>query len=76
MMKRTLYIASGLSVVVTTLTYGHNMYRIMAHLVTHHGQGFSHPFFAVHAILAAAVGALSLIGAYFLLTGWRQPKTN
>jgi hypothetical protein len=75
-MKRTLYIASGLSVLVTTLTYGHTMYRIMAHLVTHHGQGFSHPFFAVHTVLAAATGVLSLIGAYFLLTGWRQTNPN
>jgi hypothetical protein len=75
-MKRTLYIVSGLSVLVTTLTYGHTMYRTMAHLVTHHGQGFSHPFFAVHAILAAATCVLSLIGAYFLLTGWRQYNPN
>ena len=67
-MKRTLYIASGVSVLVTTLTYGHNMYRIMAHSVTHHGQSVSHPFFAAHTILAAATGVLSLIGAYFLLT--------
>jgi hypothetical protein len=75
-MKRTLYIASGLSVLVTTLTYGHAVYRIMAHLVTHHGQGFSHSFFAVHIVLAAATGVLSLVGAYFLLTGWRQPNPN
>src|SRR5215475_11980475 len=52
------------------------MYRTMAHLITHHGQGFSHPFFAVHTILAAVTGVLSLIGAYFLLTGWRQQNPN
>jgi len=75
-MKRTLYIPSGISVLVTTLTYGHNIYRIMAHSVTHHGQGFSHPFFAAHAILAAATGVLSLNGAYFLLTGWRERNPN
>jgi hypothetical protein len=75
-MKRILYIASGVSVLITTLTFGHSMYRTMAHLVTHHGQGFSHPFFAVHAMLAAATGLLSLIGAYFLLTGWRQHNPN
>jgi methyl coenzyme M reductase beta subunit len=75
-MKRTLYIASGVSVLVTTLTYGYSMYRTMAHLVTHHGQGFAHPFFAVHTILAAGTGVLSLIGAYFLLTGWRQPNPD
>ena len=71
-MKRTLYIASGVSVLITTLIYGHSMYTTMAHLVTHHGQSFSHPFFAVHTILAAATGVFSLIGAYLLLTGWRQ----
>ena len=76
MKQTTLHIASGVSVVVTTLTYGHTMYRIMAHLVEHHGQGFSQPFFAVHTILAAAAGVLSLIGAYFLLTGWRQQNAN
>ena len=71
-MKRALYIASGVSVLVTTLAFGQNMYRTMAHLVTHHGQGLGHPFFAVHVILAVAAGVFSLIGAYFLLTGWRQ----
>ena len=76
MKQTTLRIASGVSVLVTTLTYGHTMYRTMAHLVAHHGQGFSHPFFAVHTILAAAAGVLSLIGAYFLLTGWRQQNPN
>jgi hypothetical protein len=75
-MKRTLYIASGVSVLVTTLTYGHTMYRTMAHLVTNHGQSFSHPFFAVHTMLAAATGVLSLIGAFFLLTGSRPPNPN
>ena len=75
-MKRTLYIASGVSVLVTTLTYGHTMYRTMVHLVAHHGQSFSHPLFAVHTILAATTGVLSLIGAFFLLTGSRQPNPN
>jgi hypothetical protein len=75
-MKRTLYIASGVSVLVTTLTYGHTMYLTIAHLVTHHGQGFSHPFFAVHTILAATTGVLSLTGAYFLLTGSLQQSPN
>ena len=39
-------------------------------LRAHHGQGLSHPFFAMHSILAAATGMLSLIGAYFLLTNF------
>jgi hypothetical protein len=29
-------------------------------------------FLIVHTILAVAFGVLSLIGAYFLLTGWRR----
>lgn len=73
-MKRTLYIASGISVLITTLAFGHRMYRTIIHLVTHHSQGFSHPFFVAHTVLAAATVALSLIGAFFLLTGWRQPN--
>ena len=76
MKQTTLHIASGVSVLVTTLTYGYSMYRTMAHLVAHHGQGLSNPFFAVHTILAAAAGVLSLIGAYFLLTGWRQQNAS
>lgn len=75
-MRRTLFIASGLSVLVTTLTYGHSMYQSLAHLVSHHGQSFGHPFFALHAMLAAATGVLSLIGACFLLTGWGQHNLN
>jgi hypothetical protein len=39
MKQATLHIASVISVLVTTLTYGHTMYRIMAHLVEHHGSG-------------------------------------
>lgn len=75
-MKQTLYIASGISVLITTLTFAHSMYGTMAHLVTHHGQGFSHPFFAAHTVLAAAAVVFSLIGAHFLLTGWRQRNPN
>jgi len=48
---------------------------MMAHLVTHHNQSFSHPFFALHMLLAAATGVFSLIGAYFLLAGWRRQQS-
>jgi hypothetical protein len=33
-------------------------------------------FLIVHTILAVAFGVLSLIGAYFLLTGWRRQSPN
>jgi hypothetical protein len=75
-MKRALYIASGISVVITTLAYGYMMQRQISHLVTMHGENFGHPFFAAHANLIAAAGVLSLIGAYFLLTGWRRQDSN
>jgi hypothetical protein len=75
-MKRALYIASGVSVIFTTFAFGYTMYRNMAHLVAHHGQGFSNPFFAIHTILAGAAGVLSLTGAWFLLNGWRQQNPN
>lgn len=75
-MKRALYIASGISVVITTLAYGYQVQRLLSHLVTMHGESFGHPFFAAHAILMSAAGVLSLIGAYFLLTGWHQQDSD
>jgi hypothetical protein len=48
------------------------MLRETMHAITVHGEGFSHPFFAVHTILLTAAGVLSLIGAYFLLTAGRK----
>jgi hypothetical protein len=74
--KFTRFIASGVSVLLTTLSYGYIMYGKMAHLVTHHGQSLSDPFFAVHTLIATAAGVLSLVGAYFLLSGWHQRNPN
>lgn len=73
-MKRTLYLASGISVLFTTLAFGHIMVHDTAHIMTHHDT--SPVFLIVHTILAAAFGVLSLVGAYFLLTGWRRPSSN
>jgi hypothetical protein len=75
-MKRALYMASGISVVFTTLAYGHLMQRQISHQVTMHGENFGHPFFAAHTIFIAAAGVLSLIGAYFLLTNWRRQNSD
>jgi hypothetical protein len=63
-------------VVITTLAYGYQVQRLLSHLVTMHGESFGHPFFVAHAILMAAAGVLSLIGAYFLLTGWHRQDSN
>ncbi len=75
-MKQTLHLTSGISVLFTTLGFSHLMVGRISHDITAHGEGFSHPFFAVHTILIAAAGVLSLIGAYFLLTGWRRQTSN
>jgi hypothetical protein len=73
-MKRTLYIASGISVLFTTLAFGHIMVHDTAHIISHHDA--SPVFLILHTILAVAFGVLSLIGAYFLLTGWRRQSSN
>ena len=73
-MKRTLQLASGISVLFTTLAFGHIMVHDTAHIMSHHDE--SPLFLIAHTILAVALGVLSLIGAYFLLTGWRRQSSN
>jgi hypothetical protein len=73
-MRRTLYIASGISVLFTTLAFGHIMVHDTTHIMSHHDG--SVVFLIAHTILAVAFGVLSLIGAYFLLTGWRRQSSN
>ncbi len=73
-MKRTLQLASGISVLFTTLAFGHIMVHDTAHIMSHHDG--SAVFLIVHTILAVALGVLSLVGAYFLLTGWRRQSSN
>lgn len=65
-MNRALQVVSGVSVVFTTLGFGHIMFHDTVHMVTGHGEGGL--FVAVHTIVAAALVVLSLIGGYFLLT--------
>ena len=69
-MKRTLHLASGISVLFTTLAFGHIMFHDTTHMMKHHDE--SAVFLTMHTILAVAFGVLSLIGAYFLLTGSRR----
>ena len=71
-MSRPWQIASGVSVVFTTLAFGHIMVHDTQHLLTHHQA--SHLFVAVHTIVAAALGILSLLGAYLLFIGGRRPN--
>jgi hypothetical protein len=73
-MKRTLQLASGISVLFTTLAFGHIVVHNTAHML--HQRDENGVFLTVHTIVAVALGVLSLIGAYFLLTGWRRQNTN
>ncbi len=66
-MKRALFIITGVSVVFTTLAFGHIMYHDTVHMLARHEE--SHLFLAVHTLVAAALGVLSLLGAYLLLSG-------
>jgi len=73
-MKRALIIVSGVSVLFTTLAFGHVMVHDTVHMMTRHED--SQLFVAVHTIVAVALGVLSLLGAYFLLTGGRRQNSN
>jgi hypothetical protein len=61
-------------VLFTTLAFGHIMVHDTQHIMSHHDA--SPVFLILHTILAVAFGVLSLIGAYFLLTGWRRQSSN
>jgi len=69
-MKRALYIASGIAVLFTTLAFAHLMEQHISHEISAHSENLTQCWIA--ASLSAVVVALSLIGAYFLLTGRRQ----
>ena len=73
-MKRTLFIITGVSVVFTTLAFGHIMYHDTVHMLARHEE--SHLFLAVHTLVAAALGVLSLLGAYLLLSGGRGQNSH
>ena len=73
-MNRPLYIASGISVIFTTLAFGHIMFHDTMHMLEHHRDG--QVFLVVHTIIAAAAGILSLVGAYSLLTSRRRQDPN
>lgn len=73
-MNRPLYIASGISVLFTTLAFSHIVFHNTVHMIIdHRARGV---FIAIHTILAAIVVVLSLVGAYFLLTGRRKQNSN
>ena len=74
-MNSKLRFASGVSVLFTTLAFGHIMIedtrRMMGHRESH--QDDSQLFIAAHTIIAIALGVLSLTGGFLLLTNRRRP---
>ena len=73
-MNRPLQLASGISVLFTTLAFSHIMFHDTVHMITDHRARVV--FIAIHTVIAVVVAALSLIGAYFLLRGRRRQDPN
>ena len=73
-MNRSMQIASGISVLFTTLAFGHVMVHDTQHIMSHHDA--SPVFLIVHTILAGAFVVLSLIGGYLLLAGKRPQNSG
>ena len=65
-MNSKLRIASGVSVLFTTLAFGHIMVHDTQHMLRN---GTSNGFLIGHSVVAAALALLSLIGGVALLTG-------
>jgi hypothetical protein len=72
--SRGIQIASGISVVFTTLAFGHIMVHDTQHIMSH--PDGSKLFLVAHTILAIAFGVLSLTGGYFLLAGKRRQDSH
>lgn len=72
MSRRAVHIASGIGALLTSLTYVH----LVHHALIVHRQEFSPGSLVVWLIIAAAVGIFSFIGAFLLLTGGRNPKSD
>jgi len=73
-MNSKMRFASGVSVLFTTLAFGHIMVHDTQHMMSHHEDNLF--FLIVHTILAIALGVLSLTGAFYLLKGKRPQKSN
>jgi hypothetical protein len=71
--NRGMQIASGISVLFTTLAFGHIMVHDTQHLMSHHD---ANQFFIVaHTILAIVLALLSLTGGFYLLMG-KTPRQD
>jgi hypothetical protein len=65
---------SGVSVLFTTLAFGHIMIEDTRHMMSHHED--NQFFIVAHTIVAIALGVLSLTGGLYLLTNRPRQKSN
>jgi len=73
-MNSKMRFASGVSVLFTTLAFGHIMVHDTQHMMSHHEDN---QFFVVaHTIVAIVLGVLSLTGAFYLLATQRSPDST
>ena len=72
MSRRAVHIVSGIGVLLTSLIYMH----LVHHALIVHRHEFSPGWLVVALIIAAAVGIVSFLGAFLLLTGGRNPKSD
>jgi hypothetical protein len=70
-MNSKLRFVSGVSVLFTTLAFGHIMIHDTEHLMSDHDA--SRLFLIAHTALAIVLGVLSLTGGFLLLTNRRRP---
>ena len=70
-MNSKMRFASGVSVLFTTLAFGHIMIQDTQRMMSHHDE--SRLFIVAHTIVAIALGVLSLTGGFYLLTNRRRP---
>lgn len=70
-MNSKLRFACGVSVLFTTLAFGHIMIKDTQRLMDHNEGG--QLFIVVHTIVAIVLGVLSLAGGFALLTNKRRP---
>jgi hypothetical protein len=70
-MNSKMRFACGVSVLFTTLAFGHIMINDTQHLMSH--PDGSRLFIIIHSAVALVLGVLSLTGGFLLLTNRRRP---
>jgi choline-glycine betaine transporter len=73
-MNRSLQIASGISILFTTLGFSHILFHNTLHMLSSHEDGQS--FVVLHAVVAIVLVVFSLAGAFCLLKGPRKQRVG